>query len=177
MKTASLILLWTARHLEEIVAGAATVVMVGITAINVLCRYIFRSPIHWAEELAVICLVWLTFTGMAACYKRNSHLGMDFLISRLPKKMRRAAQQALCIFMLVFFIFLMIISVVFALKAEKTTPYFHLNYFFLYIAPALGFLSMSVNAVKFFIMSFKNPTEYDRLFVDRSPMDEKEAES
>lgn len=177
MKAVSRGLIWIVKNIEEIVAGAAIIVMVGITSVNVLCRYIFRNPIHWAEELAVICLVWLTFAGIAACYKHNSHLGMDFLIQRLPIKARRVVQQCMCILMLAFFIFITALSISFALGAEKTTPYFHLSYFYLYIAPALGFLSMAIYAVRFFIMSFRNPEEYDRFFVNPSVSEEEEAEN
>ena len=54
-------LLWFIRNIEELVSSIALIVMIGIISVNVLCRYIFNSPIHWAEELAVISLAWATF--------------------------------------------------------------------------------------------------------------------
>lgn len=165
-------MLWIFKNLEELVAGAALVTMVSITTINVLCRYFFRSPIHWAEELAVICLVWSTFIGSAACYKRRAHLGMDFVVEHLPYRARRLAQQLLCAIQLCFFIFIVILALRFALGAEKTTPFFHLNYFYLYISAAFGFFSMAAHSVRFLIMSIRRPEEYDALFVTKQGKEE-----
>lgn len=165
-------LLWILKNLEELVAGIALVIMVTVTTTNVLCRYFFRSPIHWAEELAVICLVWSTFIGSAACHKRRAHLGMDFVIEHLPYGARRIAQQLLCVIQLCLFIFITVLAVSFAAGAEKTTPFFHLNYFYLYISAALGFFSMAVHSVRFLSMSIRRPREYDMLFVCKQRREE-----
>lgn len=158
--------------MEELVAGTALVIMITVTTINVLCRYLFRSPIQWAEELAVICLVWSTFVGSAACYKHRVHLGMDFVIEHLPYKAQRVAQQLLCVIQLCLFVFITVLSVRFAAGAEKTTPFFHLNYFYLYISAALGFFSMAVHSVRFLFMSIRRPREYDMLFVSKQRKEE-----
>ena len=158
---------WLIKNIEELVAGAALVVMVSVTTVNVLCRYLLRSPIRGAEEVAVICLVWSTFIGCAACYKNQSHLGMDFVIGHLPERGRRVAQQLLCVIQLVFFLFITAFAAQFALRAEKTTPYLHLSYFYLYISVVLGFFSMSVHALRFLVLSFRRPEDYDRIFVKK----------
>lgn len=165
---------WLVRNIEEVVAGAALTVMVCVTTVNVLCRYILRAPIQGAEEVAVICLVWSTFIGCAACYKNQSHLGMDFVIAHLPEKGRRVTQQLLCVIQLAFFLFITVFAAQFALRAEKTTPYLHLSYFYLYISVVLGFFSMSVHALRFLILSFRQPEQYDALFVKKQ--EEREVE-
>ena len=159
--------LWFVRNIEELVSSTALVVMIGIITINVLCRYIFRSPIHWAEELAVISLAWATFIGSAVCYKRQAHLGMDFVISHLPRKGRRFMQQLITLLLFCFFVFITYLATDFALSAQKTTPYFKLNYGYVYISVALGFLSMAVYSLIFFIKSLTSPKEFDRLFVEQ----------
>ena len=174
MKSRSIFPLWVLKNIEELIAGAALITMILITALNVICRYAFRSPIHWAEELSVICLVWSTFLGSAACYKRKSHLGMDFVISSLPGKIRYAAQQLLCLILLVFFVYICGLSFEFALSAEKTTPFFHLSYFYLYISAALSFLSMSIYSLVFLVMSFRNPEKYYSIFVARPDEEEQQ---
>ena len=160
------ILRWIIRHLEELVAGCALVVMVITTTANVISRYLFNAPIIWAEELATICLTWLTFMGSAVCYKAQAHLGMDFIINRLPQQHRRRWQQILCILLLCFFVFMIVLSLRFSIQATKTTPFFHLNYRYLYSSVTLGFLSMAVYTVIYFVMSFRDPKKYDQLFVN-----------
>ena len=160
--------LWFIRHIEELVSSAALVTMISIITINVLCRYIFRSPIHWAEELAVIALAWATFIGSAVCYKRQAHLGMDFIVAHLPKKGRRVMQQFITAALFVFFVFITWLATDFALSAQKTTPYFKMNYGYIYISVALGFLSMAIYSLIFLWKSFKTPEEFDKLFVNQA---------
>ena len=161
-------LLWFIRNIEELVSSIALIVMIGIISVNVLCRYIFNSPIHWAEELAVISLAWATFIGSAVCYKRQAHLGMDFIVSHLPYKGRRLMQQLITLLLLCFFIFITYLATDSALNAQKTTPYFKLNYGYVYISVALGFFSMAVYSLIFFIKSIKSPKEFDRMFAERA---------
>lgn len=165
MKSAKKYLLWVIRNIEELVSSAALLVMIGIITVNVLCRYILKSPIHWAEELAVIALAWATFIGSAVCFKRQAHLGMDFLITHLPRRGRRLMQQFIMLALFCFFVFITYLATDFALNTQKTTPYFKLNYGYVYISVALGFLSMSVYSLIYFVMSFAAPKKFDDMFV------------
>lgn len=165
MKRVLKLLLWVIKNIEELVAGAALITMVGITVVNVFSRYVFRSAIPWAEELAVIGLVWSTFIGMAACYKRKAHLGIDFVVSHLPVMVQKWLQMVLMVAMVAFFGYMAYISGQFALAATKTTPFFHLNYFYLNIAVALGFLSMTIYSVGFFVMGITNPEKFAAIYV------------
>ncbi len=160
------IIRWILKNIEELVAGTAGVIMITVTTANVLGRYLFNAPIVWAEELSTICFVWLTFIGAAVCYKSHSHLGMDFLINKLPFRCKRAWQQILCVFMFIFFATICFLAVKFTVQCTKTTPFFHLNYGYLYIAVALGFFSMMVHSVTFIVMSFKDPHRFNTIFVD-----------
>lgn len=165
MKSTKKYLLWFISHIEELVSSLALLVMIGIISTNVFCRYIFRSPIHWAEELAVISLAWATFIGSAVCYKHQAHLGMDFLISHLPRRGKRFMHQFITAALFVFFAFIAYLATDFAISAQKTTPYFKLNYGYVYISVALGFFSMAVYSLIFLWKSFKAPKEFDKIFM------------
>ena len=56
---------------------------------QVLFRYIFNQSLSWSEELAKFIFVWLTFLGAAICLKERMHIGVEFLIERLPVKWKR----------------------------------------------------------------------------------------
>jgi len=54
-----------------------------VVAVNVFCRFILNFSIYWADEVAQIMLVWLTFLGAALSVKEKSHYAMNFLSERI----------------------------------------------------------------------------------------------
>lgn len=60
----------------------AGIVLVG--GLQVLCRYGLNMSLSWSEEFQRYGLIWLVFLAIVTGYRRNQHLGMDFLARRLP---------------------------------------------------------------------------------------------
>lgn len=56
---------------------------------NVVLRYVFHSGITWSEEMSRYLFIWLIFLGAISAMKDNEHLGMDMVIKRLPKWMKK----------------------------------------------------------------------------------------
>jgi TRAP-type C4-dicarboxylate transport system permease small subunit len=56
---------------------------------QVLFRYVLNHSIFWAEEVGRILLVWITFLGASAAFKRKAHMGVDFFVQRLPPSTRK----------------------------------------------------------------------------------------
>ena len=72
------------RYFEELVAGAALVVVIGSVCWGVLTRYVTAQPAAWASEVAVIAFAWLTFFGAAAGFRHGAHPTIDMLVRFLP---------------------------------------------------------------------------------------------
>jgi len=64
------------------------VVSVTITFINVLLRYVFKSPFHWADELATLSLVAMVFLPIAVIEKSGDHLRLTILFKIFGHKMK-----------------------------------------------------------------------------------------
>jgi C4-dicarboxylate transporter DctQ subunit len=54
-------------------------VMTGIIFVQVVLRYIFFSPLSWAEELSKYLLVWVSCLGSANGIKDAMHVSIDYL--------------------------------------------------------------------------------------------------
>lgn len=52
---------------------------------NVVLRYVFNSGITASEELARFFFLWLIFVGSVVVIAERGHLGVDTVISRLPR--------------------------------------------------------------------------------------------
>jgi TRAP-type C4-dicarboxylate transport system permease small subunit len=78
--------------------------MVGIVALNVanvLGRYVFYAPVPGADELMTFGMVWGVFLGAGVVTLRGAHLNMDLVLGLLPPPLKRAAQAAATVTMIV----------------------------------------------------------------------------
>lgn len=64
----------------DIVTGQVILlVIVALTSMQVVARYVFNSPFNWPEELSTILLVWMTFIGATALTRRNDHIRVELI--------------------------------------------------------------------------------------------------
>jgi TRAP-type C4-dicarboxylate transport system permease small subunit len=68
--------------------GAVMLVGVALNLANVIGRYVFGSPIFWAEEVLVGITIWGVFVGAAVVSWRGDHLAMDLFSSRIGGRPR-----------------------------------------------------------------------------------------
>jgi len=66
----------------EYTMGILFLSLVCITFQEVLRRYLFNDPTHWASELSRFLLIWMTFTGACIVTRLVTHLTMGFTIHR-----------------------------------------------------------------------------------------------
>jgi TRAP-type C4-dicarboxylate transport system permease small subunit len=54
-----------------------------LTTVGVFSRYLFGVPIVWLYELTLVFFVWTIFLGCSVAFKRQEHIYLDFVLSRL----------------------------------------------------------------------------------------------
>lgn len=72
---------------------AATGTMTLIVLLGVFFRYVIRQPLSWSEEVARYLMIWAASLAVSIGIMQKEHLGITFLVSRLP----RSAQKVLAI--------------------------------------------------------------------------------
>lgn len=155
---------WFALHIEEIIAVTALAVMLCSIMLNVIMRYLFRNPTAWADELAMICLAYVTFVGGAVAYKRNLHFGIDFLVDKMPYKVQMAIRRITNFVFIPLFGYSTILGLRLMLKASKRMIYSGWSYKIIDASMPIGFASMTIYAIWFFIMSFRDKAAYERRY-------------
>ena len=155
---------WFVLHIEEIISVTAITVMLCAIFLNVMMRYLFRAPTAWADELSMICLAYVTYVGGAAAYKRNLHFGIDILVEKLPIKGRTFLRQAINLVFIVLFAYLTVLGYQLFDNAKKVMNYTGWSYKIMDAAFPLGFLSMTIYAVYFFIQSFTDKEAYQKRY-------------
>jgi TRAP-type transport system small permease protein len=97
--------------------------MVLVTGAQVFSRYLLNHSLFWSEEVGRICLVWLSFLGAACAYKRHAHIGVAFLVDRLPARARRAIALLVLLASQAFFALMVLWGLSFAwFAAAQKTP-------------------------------------------------------
>ena len=72
-------------HAMNAVIVVSLVLMVVMVFSNVVLRYAFNSGITASEELSRFFFLWLIFVGSIVAMRERAHLGVDTLVSRLPR--------------------------------------------------------------------------------------------
>jgi len=127
------------------VMGAA---MAAIVAIQVACRYLFNASLFWSEEAARYLLIWLTFVGAAAAFRRGAHPRVTALVGRLPAPARPVMARLADLVSTGLFIGMIVWGTQFAwFVRHQTTPALGLPKWMVMAALPVGGLCLSIHAM------------------------------
>ncbi len=86
-------------------ALVAVYAMALVVAVHVVMRYVFRAPLGFGEELAIVLMIVVIFAAMPELFVRGHHLRIDVVADRLPPKFRHWAELFVTTVALLFLIF------------------------------------------------------------------------
>ena len=75
-------------RIVAVLAAGILLVEVFLLLANVIARYVFNRPLVWGDELASILFVWLCVLGAVLAMRRNEHMRLTALISRMSPDAR-----------------------------------------------------------------------------------------
>lgn len=65
-------------HFEEALGAVVMAVMVTLTFVNVVTRYVIVYPLAFTEEITISMFVWVTLLGVSIAFRKNAHLAVTF---------------------------------------------------------------------------------------------------
>jgi TRAP-type C4-dicarboxylate transport system permease small subunit len=134
-----------AANAEEVVAGAALVVVVLAVCWGVITRYVTAQPAPWAGEVAAFAFAWCVFVGAAAVAKRGGHVSIDMLTAAFPAAIQRAIRLGAQALSIAFCAVASALALQFSLaNLDNPSAVLRLPLAILYMAPATGFALMAV---------------------------------
>jgi len=132
-------------YFEEVVSGAALVVVIAATCWGVVTRYITAQPAAWTGEVAAIAFAWLVFVGAAAGLKYGTHVTIDMLVVRLPRVIGRPLITAADLLVLMFLLTVFALAIEFSVDAwDDPTSVLRLPRSVTYAAVVIGSLCMLI---------------------------------
>jgi TRAP-type C4-dicarboxylate transport system permease small subunit len=74
-------------------------------------RHLMSMPFPWTEELSRFLFIWFCILGSVVALVRRQHLGIDFVVLRLPPGLRRLALIAVDLLIALFGLFVLVKSI------------------------------------------------------------------
>ena len=85
---------WFVR-VPNVMTGIIFLAACGINITNVIGRYVFASPIFWAEEVLVFMVVWAVFLSAVAITFNGAHLSMDLFYAQFKTPWKQIVNGAI----------------------------------------------------------------------------------
>jgi TRAP-type transport system small permease protein len=68
---------------------AAMAAMIAVVSLQVALRYLLNTSLDWSDEVSRLLFVWSIFLAIPLGIREGAHVGIDFLVGRLPGPARR----------------------------------------------------------------------------------------
>jgi TRAP-type C4-dicarboxylate transport system permease small subunit len=123
-----------------------------IVGVNVFCRYVLNSSLSWADELSRFIFIWVSFLGAVLAYGYNEHIGLDFVVDRIPSPtIKRFIRLAADFFILLVIVILLRYGLIVANSATNLSPALYIPMKWVYIiAPVSAFMMLIINICKIY---------------------------
>ena len=76
------------RDIPRIAIGLILLVAIAINCTNIVGRYVFSTPLPWAEEVLSFLVIWGVCLGASAVTNDRRHLVMDLFSTSFPPWLR-----------------------------------------------------------------------------------------
>lgn len=139
-------------HISEKVVQYTLVVMVAIMTITIIIqvflRYLFLYSLSWSEEVARYLMIWVAFLGASLALKKGFHIGVEFVVSRIPERIRQWVNLVAKFSILFFLVFFTIggFRVSWAVR-DQDSPALLFSMAYAYLSAPVGGLFMIIQTI------------------------------
>src|SRR6476619_6480265 len=83
-------------------AVAGLMAIVAVVAWQVFGRYVLNASPTWAENVALVLILYVTLIGAAVGVRDAGHIGMDSILVMLPDQMREKVELVIHVLVAMF---------------------------------------------------------------------------
>jgi TRAP-type C4-dicarboxylate transport system permease small subunit len=76
-------------NIDIIVAGIMLAILIILTFLGVIYRYVLAAPFTWLEEVQTSCLVWIVFAAAGPAFRYGNHVAIEMFVDLMPKGMQK----------------------------------------------------------------------------------------
>lgn len=150
------------KNLEEVILCILLTVLVCVSGLQVVARYLFNNSLTWSEELCRYLYVWTGFITISFVIKRGTIIKIDTAVMFLPEKIRKVLDVittliSIAVVSVLFQNSLMIVQK--AMASGQTSAAMKLPMWSVYMGPVVGFLLAIIRLAEHLIFTFVKKKE------------------
>lgn len=121
-------------------------------------RYVLKSPLLWSDELAIFCLIWITFIGGSMVLKEKSSPSITLFIDAVSKTYKKYLTIISNLILLIFVAYVLYLAMDWIMKPnifiQKSTA---LNWpkIYFYLSIPISFAFSTIHVINNTIQTFK----------------------
>ncbi len=115
------------------------VIMSVVVLMQVFFRFVIYMPFPWSEEIARYLMIWMGMLGSFVALRKGRHIGVTFLVERLPKGLNRVLTPLIQLALIAFLAVIAVQGWKLALSnAAQKSPAMMIPMIFPYLAIPVG---------------------------------------
>lgn len=140
--------------------GASLMVMIPLMAlvvfVQVVMRYVFRSPFVWVEEFSRYLLVWISCLGAAYGIRTGMHIAVQFVYSKFNDTVKIVTSIFTHIITIIFFIVCVVWGIKIALAQwDQMSPGLQIQMTWAYLSVPVSFVIMTLFSFELLLEDIK----------------------
>lgn len=135
-------------NLDIVVASAILAILIILTFLGVVWRYIFNAPFTWLEEVQTSCMVWIVFAAAGAAFRSGNHVAIEMIVDLMPEKIQKVMEWLISAVVVVVIGYLFMQSIGFIqvfLKSGRSTSMLKIPYSVVYGIAILSYIDMIIS--------------------------------
>ena len=145
---------------ENVLAGIALVLLVGVTILGVVMRYVLHQPLPWLIEMQLAGMVWVAFLAAALGFRYKAHIAVEIVIDLLPARAQAVAEVVIGIIVYALLGFLFYSCLAYLqnfVTSGRSTPILRIPYYIVYgVAPVACVLMAISYSSTYFVPAVRN---------------------
>lgn len=137
-------------NLDLYVSSICLLVLIIITFMGVIYRYIIGNPFTWLEEVQLACLVWIGFLAAGAAFRMGSHIAIEMVVELFPQRIQKILAWFVRFVVVVILGYLTIQCMLYMkvfLENGRLSPVLRIPYAFIYAVPAISCVIMVISYI------------------------------
>ena len=148
--------------LEKLLAIILATVLVVALAGGVLFRYVLKSPLFWSDELAIFCLIWITFIGGSMGLKQKASPSITIVTDMVSVKVRKILTILSNLILLVFVGYVLYLAINWITMPNiqvQTSTAMNMPKIYFYFSIPVSFVFMVIHVFNATVQSFTDVKE------------------
>lgn len=141
-------ILFMLANLDIVIASAILAILILLTFLGVIWRYVLNAPFTWLEEVQTSCMVWIVFAGAGAAFRSGNHVAIEMIVDLLPERMQKVMEGVISAVVVIVIGYLFIQSLGFIqvfIKSGRSTSMLHIPYKYVYGIAILSYIDMVIS--------------------------------